>query len=87
MWTQRICDSCGNPIGPYFTKSDVGKTVNFLKSFLNPEDCKHNVEEGINDYIDLFIVDCPDRSEYIPFLQYYQSMIECSDFKQRIARG
>ena len=76
MWTQRIRDSCGNPIGPYFTKSDVGKTVNFLKSFLNPEDCKHTVEEGINDYIDLFIVDRPDRSEYIPFVQYYRSMIE-----------
>ena len=87
MWTQRICDSCGNPIGPYFTKPDVGKTVNFLKSFLNPKDYKHTVEEGINDYIDHFIVDRPDTSEYIPFVQYYQSMIECSNFKQGIARG
>ena len=87
MWTQRIRDSCGNSIGPYFTKSDVGKTVNFLKSFLNPEDCKHAVEEGINDYIDRFIVDCPDRLEYIPFVQYYQLMIECSDFKHaRVGR-
>ena len=63
MSTQRIRGSFSNPISPYFTKSYVGKAVNFLKSFLNPEDCKHTVEEGINDYIDLFIVDRSDRSE------------------------
>ena len=87
MWSQKIRDSCGNDIGPFYTKSYVGKTVNYLKSYHNPHDSKQALDEGVNNYIDHFILDCPDASKFKPFVQYYQCMIECSDFKQNIARG
>ena len=87
MWSQKTCGSCGNRIRPFYTRSDDGKILNYLKSCHNPHDGKQDLEEGVNDYIDYFILDCTDASEYKPFVRYYQSMIECSDFKQRIARG
>ena len=79
MWLQKTCDSCGNHIGPFYTKSD-------LKYCHNPDDGKQALDEGVNYYIDHFTLDCPDAPKYKPFVRYYQSMIECSDFKESIAR-
>ena len=87
MWSQKTRDSCSNRIGPFYTKSDDGKTVNYLKSCHSPYDGKQALDEDVNDYIEHFILDCSDAFEYKPFVQYYQSMIECSNFKQCIARG
>ena len=88
MWLQKTCGSCGNHIGPlFYTKSNVRKTVNYLKPRHIPHDGKQALDEGVNDYSDNSILDCLDASKYKPFIRYYQSMIECSDFKQRIARG
>ena len=71
MWLQKTHDSCGNNIGPFYTKSDVRKTVNYLKSYHNPHDGKQALDKDVNDYIDHFISDFPNVSEYKPFVRYY----------------
>ena len=87
MWSQLTHDSCGNLICALFVKSDVAKAVNYLKSCHYPGNSEPAQDKGGNDYIDNFILDCANAPKYKSFVQYYQSMMKCADFKEQIARG
>ena len=87
MWSKLTHDSCGNLTGALFTKSNVAKAVNYLKSYHYPGDSEPALDRGINDFIDRFKLDCLNTYEYKPFVHYHQSMIKFADFKERIAIG